>query len=72
MTVVIHGDASDELALAADWYERRREGLGLDLLEEVSRALDAIAEQPEASPPARFDGRNVRHFLLVRFPFSVV
>ena len=32
MKVVVHDEADEELAAAAEWYEQEREGLGDDLL----------------------------------------
>ena len=73
MRVVFHDEARAELLAAAEWYERRRKGLGDDLLAEVTRAVEAVAESPETWPPwTRALREGVRRFLLTRFPFSLV
>jgi plasmid stabilization system protein ParE len=71
--VRLHPGAADDLAAAGDWYEAQVPGLGLDHLEEVQRALDAICERPASWPPWHGVGAEVgvRRFLLARFPFAV-
>ena len=46
-------EASLELEEAAQWYEQRRSGLGIEFLEEIDRALEFIARFPEAGGTAR-------------------
>jgi len=71
--VVVHSAASAELAAAAEWYEHQRYELGIELLAEVNRALTAISESPHTWPPASgFSRRDVRRFLLSRFPYVVL
>lgn len=67
MNVVVHDEASEELAAAADWYEQERAGLGDDLLAEADRVLSAIAESPTPWPFVS-GSRIVRSFLFTRFP----
>ena len=50
MKVVLHPAAVADLSAAGDWYERQRPGLGVDLIEEIERALEVIAESPTAWP----------------------
>jgi len=71
--VRLHPGAAEDLASAGDWYESQLPGLGLDLMDEVQRALDAICERPETWPlwPGIGEEVGVRRFLLARFPFSV-
>ncbi|MEP7120084.1 MAG: type II toxin-antitoxin system RelE/ParE family toxin [Byssovorax sp.] len=68
-----HRDAREELSAAADWYEARRPGLGLDFVAEVTRAVASIRENPETWP--RWEGVlmrvPVRKFVLRQFPFSI-
>ena len=73
MRIGFHPGASADLASAGDWYEQQLSGLGLDLADEVHRALDAIAERPATWPlwPGIGEGVGVRRFLLARFPFAV-
>lgn len=73
MKVRVHGEARAELEAAAEWYERRREDLGADLLAEADQALVKIAEHPEAWPRVRSLRRtDVRQFVMSRFPMLVV
>ncbi len=69
----LHPGAAVDLDSAVDWYDRQLSGLGADLLDEVSHAIDAIAERPLAWPlwPGVGEGEGVRRFLLARFPFAV-
>jgi toxin ParE1/3/4 len=71
--VLLHAGASADLAEAGDWYEARRPGLAGELIVEVDRALEAIGESPLAWPmwPGMPASRNIRRFLLGRFPFAL-
>lgn len=73
MRVRLHPGASADLTSAGDWYELQVPGLGLDLVEEVERPLDAITERPATWPlwPGVGDEVGVRRFLLARFPFAI-
>lgn len=73
MNVVLHLAAVADLTAAGDWYERRRPGLGLDLVEEIERALEVIAESPTAWPrwPGAPTELEIRRVLLPRFPFAL-
>ena len=39
-----HSDAATELAEAVRWYESKRSGLGAELLDEVSHAIEEARE----------------------------
>jgi len=41
-------DAEAELQSAAVWYEKKRRGLGIELVAVVDRAFQSILENPEA------------------------
>ncbi len=73
MRVVLHAGAVADLTAAGDWYESQVPGLGLDLADEVQRALDVIAESPSTWPlwPGIPETLNVRRFLLTGFPFAI-
>lgn len=73
MRVRLHPGAAEDLGAAGAWYEAQVPGLGLDLTDEVQRALDAISERPAAWPfwPGIGEEVGVRRFLLARFPFAV-
>jgi toxin ParE1/3/4 len=66
-----HREAREELTAAAEWYEARRPGLGLDFVAEVVRGVASIRESPETWP--RWHGlttrKPVRKFVLRQFPF---
>lgn len=53
---------------AAEWYEGRRDGLGLLFLEELDYVLKRIAASPFEFPQI---DPGVRRALLKRFPYSV-
>jgi putative addiction module component (TIGR02574 family) len=61
--------AREELAAAAEWYEERRPGLGVELVAEVDEVVAQLLEQPEAWPLWRLD-RPYRKGVLARFPTS--
>ena len=50
MRLRIEPDAEEELAEAAEWYEARRAGLGVELVAVVDGALEAIVVAPLAHP----------------------
>jgi toxin ParE1/3/4 len=67
--VEVHPAAADEAEAAERWYRDRNETAALRFRRELDRAVELIAERPEAAPP--YVG-NTRRFLLRRFPFFVV
>ena len=60
--------ADAEFNEAALWYERQRDGLGLDLIEQVQNVIDRIAEDPLRYPIIL---RDIREAIVSRFPFAV-
>ena len=67
-------EAREEIAEAAEFYEKRRRGLGTGLLAEVDRGIAAIVERPRSfqslqDAPA---GLVLRCALIERFPFALV
>ena len=65
--------ASEELVLAAAWYEERREGLAETFVPQVKRTMHRITENPARFP--RVDTTNparVRRAPVFNFPFFVV
>lgn len=70
MRLLVLHEASEELSLAAEWYENERAGLGADLLAEAARALREVASSPTRWPFVP-RSRAVRRFLLSRFPYAV-
>ena len=53
---------------AQAWYESQRAGLGGELLDEVRRAVDLLADDPERRP---FYYRDFRRLLTRRFPYKL-
>jgi plasmid stabilization system protein ParE len=58
------------LAAAVSWYEERRAGLGAEFLDAVVRALNRIAELPDAGSP--FPDLKARRVFIAGFPYQVV
>lgn len=71
MKLYVHVEAGVELDAAAAWYEREREGLGVELLEEVGRAFDVILASPTMWPFVP-RSRGMRRFILTRFPYTII
>jgi plasmid stabilization system protein ParE len=69
MRYEFHPEAEHELYEAASRYESEVPELGLRLGEEVERVIQLLLEHPELG--SRLDD-ELRHFVLRRFPFSVV
>ena len=66
--------ASAELDDAVEWYERRRAGLGRELLVEVRAAVEAVSRSPKTGSP--IDGLDpvldVRRVSVRRSPYQIV
>ena len=62
--------AADELAAAVAWYEERRAGLGSEFYDAIVRAMNRIAEMPDAGSP--FSNLKARRMLVAGFPFQMV
>jgi plasmid stabilization system protein ParE len=67
--VEFHPLAAGEAEAAERWYRERNETAAARFRRELDRAVELIAQRPEASPPYV---ANTRRFLLRRFPFFVV
>jgi toxin ParE1/3/4 len=72
-TFELHRDAERDLDAETAFYEERSAGLGMELVDEVERAIGSIREHPFASPlcpgiPAEL---GIRRRLLERFPFAL-
>ncbi|MBI9082483.1 MAG: type II toxin-antitoxin system RelE/ParE family toxin [Desulfobacterales bacterium] len=70
MRYSIHLRPGAEVALeeAAKWYEKQREGLGRDFLNEVQHTWNAMAENPHLYPIVH---RDTHRALIHRFPFAI-
>ena len=72
MKTVRYDDAADEeLIDEIVRYELRREGLGTEFLNTVREALRLITENPGAWQASEHE-RDVRRFVMDRFPFTIV
>jgi toxin ParE1/3/4 len=69
MKYEFHPDAELELYEAAAYYEASLPGLGGRFGDEVERVVSLLLDHPELG--AQVD-EDLRHFVLTRFPFSVV
>ena len=67
--VQFHPEARAELDEAAEWYNRKRDGLGAELLSAVERAVDRIAKDPQMGAP--YKSTHLRFSLVKRFPYVV-
>ena len=70
MRLRIAPDAEEELAEAAEWYETRRAGLGVELVAVVDGALEAIVKAPLVHPLWKPD-RPYRTKVLQQFPYVI-
>ena len=66
--IVFHHDAEMELWQAVGYYEDKARGLGLDLEQDVSRALAKIQTTPSRWPKKDC---GTRCCLLHRFPYAI-
>ena len=66
--VIVRPLAVEDIASAATWYEARHPGLGVDLTDEIIRAIRRAQEAPELLRILRpRDG--MRRVLTERFPY---
>jgi toxin ParE1/3/4 len=67
-------EAEEDIHEAACWYEDREIGLGLAFTALVRDALERIEANPTefAVLETNRTGRDIRRFLLKRFPFVVI
>ena len=69
MKYEFHPEAELEVLEAAARYEAEVPSLGLEFGGELERVIELLLENPELG--AQVDG-DIRHFVLRRFPFSVI
>ena len=66
--VLVQPGADRDLAVARDWYEQQRKGLGLEFLDEISAAMRVLEHTPQLF---RLYFRNFRRQQLRRFPYKI-
>ncbi|HZF14967.1 MAG TPA: type II toxin-antitoxin system RelE/ParE family toxin [Steroidobacteraceae bacterium] len=69
MNYEFHPEAEREFHEAALHYESSVPGLGRSFRDEISRVIELLLENPESGSML---AGGLRHFVLRRFPFSVV
>lgn len=69
MRLTYHPDAEVELAEAAQFYERKVAGLGTQFRQEFDLAIARILETPDRW---RILEKDIRRFLIRRFPYSIL
>ncbi len=69
MKYEFHPEAELEVLEVAARYEAEVRGLGLQFGEEVERVIELLLDGPDLGAPVDSD---IRHFVLRRFPFSVI
>ena len=62
-------NAGIDLREAAEWYENKKKGLGIELLEEVSEKIGLIKENPHIFQ-IRFE--ECRSCNLRKFPYKII
>lgn len=67
--VIFHPEAETEMVAAAEFYEARSTGLGIDFIAEVERATRALANYSRIGH--RFS-RRLRRILVQRFPYGLL
>lgn len=68
MTLTYHPVAITEAQDAADWYNRREYGLGLEFAEEIGKAVEGLKQVPARFPKAT---SNLQVARVKRFPYSI-
>ncbi len=68
LKVYLRTKAEADLEDAAEWYEKQREGLGQEFLDDVLRAFETIAENPNLYPVVH---RYTHRALVQKFPFGI-
>ena len=71
MEVSFHPEARAELLAAVEYYEEQAPGLGGHLVDEVERAVEFVAGQPELGSPLD-KSRGLRRWMLRRFPYYLI
>lgn len=65
---VFRPKAATDIETARGWYEREREGLGDEFLDEILTTVQSVRTMPEAYPIVK---RQTRRALVHRFPYGL-
>ncbi|MEA5535078.1 type II toxin-antitoxin system RelE/ParE family toxin [Crocosphaera sp. XPORK-15E] len=68
-SIIIHDKAKQELDHAISYYEKQKQGLGLDFLSEVEKALEKVRINPNIGSP--YSIKDLRYYVIRRFPFKI-
>ncbi len=68
MTIRFRSEAASDVALAREWHDAQRSGLGNEFVEALENLIDLISDLPEAFPEIAV---GLRRALLGRFPYAV-
>jgi plasmid stabilization system protein ParE len=66
--LIINAFAEADLNIATDWYASRKEGLDLDFIDEIEKAIERIKENPRQFAVLR---KQIRMSIVKRFPFGI-
>src|SRR5690349_3453010 len=67
--ISFNSEAEEELNYAADYYESRKEGLGISFLHEIQKSLQIIQTNPNIG---QIYINTIRRIIIKRFPYSIV
>lgn len=68
MLIRFRTEAAADVALASEWYDAQRPGLGGAFVDALERGIDLISDLPEAFPEVAV---GLRRALLGRFPYAL-
>ncbi len=66
--LIISEFAESDLKIAADWYASQKEGLDLDLIQEIDKAVQRIQDNPHQFAVVR---KQIRMSIVKRFPYGI-
>ncbi len=70
---ILH-QAAEEAEAAAEWYERERQGLGVEFSDAIDAAIDIIEDGflPLSPMPGLSGTTGAKRLILRRFPYDIV
>lgn len=68
MKVILREEARGDVLRAFEWYEERREGLGMEYRDALDASVARILRYPTAFEPG---ARGLRRALVSRFPHAI-